>query len=88
MSKICVISRKNLLIDNKPERLLTTLETHRVPFPIVELWPTRHADECVFFADLHQRYAILKGQNEPVLSIFGVSVKNRTFRVKRPQLKG
>lgn len=66
----------------------TTLETHCVPLPVIELGAACHADKDVFFADLHQRDAVLQGQHKPVIPGFGVSIENCTFWVKRAKLKG
>lgn len=58
--------------------------THHVPFPVVELWASGHADQALSSADLHQRDAVFQGQNKPVLPVFGVSVENGPLWVKCP----
>lgn len=69
-----------------PEILL--VETDRVPLPIVELQPTFHTDQHAFFADLHQGDAVHQRQDEPILSVFGVSVEDQTFWIIGPKLEG
>lgn len=61
----------------------TALGTYRVPLPVVEFGAACHTDQYVPFANLHQRDAVFQGQNKPVVSVFGVSVENHTFWVKR-----
>lgn len=64
------------------------MTSHRVPFSVAELGATGHADVHARSVDLHERDAVLQGQNEPVHSFFGVPVENHTFGVKGAQLKG
>lgn len=62
--------------------------SHRVPLSIAELGAAGHADVHARSVDLHQRDAVLQGQNKPVPSFFCVPVENHTFGVKGAQLKG
>lgn len=64
------------------------MRSHRVPFSIAELGAAGHADVHARSVELHERDAVLQGQNEPVLSFFGVPIENHTFGVKGAQLKG
>lgn len=59
-----------------------------MPFSVAELGATGHADVHARSEDLHERDAVLQGQNEPVLSFLCVPVENHTFGVKGAQLKG
>lgn len=72
---------------NEP-RGIVPVETDRVPLPVVQLHPALHADQHAFFADLHQGDAVHQGQDEPVLSVFSVSIENQTFGVICPKLEG
>lgn len=69
------------------KKFFTTLETHCVPFSVIELKAACHTNKSIFFAHLHQRDAIFQGQNKPVIPVFGVSIENDAFWVKCPQLK-
>ena len=59
-----------------------------MPFSIIEFGAAGRADLGASFADLHQRDAVFQGQNEPVHAVLSVPVEDRTFWVKRPELKG
>lgn len=64
------------------------IKTYGVPPSVIDLGAAGHAGEDVLFTDLHEGYAVLQRQNEPVHPIFGVPVEDRAFRIEGAELEG